>query len=58
MNEGATRKDIDEMIDIMKDFMSQVSSQFNEVNRQLDEVNTRLDQLDRKYDHLIASLVV
>src|ERR1700733_2375213 len=33
MNEGATRKDIDEVIDIMKDFMGQVSNQFAEVDK-------------------------
>ena len=42
MNESATRKDIDEVIDIMKDFMSQVSGQFNEVNNRLDKVDKRL----------------
>lgn len=46
MSDTATRKDIDEVIDIMKDFMGQVSSQFAEVNR-------RLDGLDQKYDHLL-----
>ena len=63
MSESATRKDIDEVIDIMKDFMSQVSSQFNdvnrqfdEVNRQFDEVNKRLDRFDRDYDHLINTI--
>jgi hypothetical protein len=49
MNEGATRKDIDEVIDIMKDFMSQVSTRFNEVDR-------RLDRLDQKYDHLLNTI--
>ena len=56
MNESATRKDIDEVIDIMKDFMSQVSGQFNEVNNRLDKVDKRLDQLDQKYDHLINTI--
>lgn len=63
MNESATRKDIDEVIDIMKDFMSQVSGQFNEVNHQFNEVNNqfneinkRLDRLDRDYDHLINTI--
>src|ERR1039458_9546921 len=49
MSKGATRKDIDEVIDIMKDFMGQVSSQFVEVNK-------RLDTLDQKYDHLINTI--
>jgi len=49
MNENATRKDIDEVIDIVKVFMGQVSGQFIEVNR-------RLDLLDQKYDHLINTI--
>jgi DNA anti-recombination protein RmuC len=49
MNENATRKDIDEVIDIVKDFMGQVSDQYSEVNK-------RLDSLDQKYDHLINTI--
>ena len=63
MNESATRKDIDEVIDIMKDFMSQVSRQFNKVDKRFDEVNNRfnevdkrLDRLDQNYDHLISTI--
>lgn len=56
MSENATRKDIDEVIDIMKEFMSQVSNQFNEVNSQFNEVNKRLDRLDRDYNHLINTI--
>lgn len=56
MSESATRKDIDEVIDIMKDFMSQVSGQFNEMNHQFEGVNKRLDRFDRDYDHLINTI--
>lgn len=56
MNEGATRKDIDEVISIMKDFMGQVSGQFNDVNDRLDKVDRGLDQLDQKYDHLLSTI--
>lgn len=49
MNDTATRKDIDEVIDIMKDFMGQVADQFNSVNE-------RLDKLDAKYDHLVNTI--
>ncbi len=56
MNESSTRKDIDEVIDILKDFMGQVSNQFNGVNNQFNEVNKRLDRLDQKYDHLISTI--
>jgi len=63
MSETATRKDIDDVIDILKDFMGQVSSQFTEVNHrfaaidnQFAEVNRRLDLLDEKYDHLLNTI--
>jgi archaellum component FlaC len=56
MSENVTRKDIDEVINIMKDFMSQVSSQFDEVNHKFDEVNKKLDRLDQNYDHLINTI--
>jgi len=49
MNEALTRADIDEVIDIMKGFMGQVSDQFASVNK-------RLDSLDQKYDHLINTI--
>jgi prefoldin subunit 5 len=46
MSETLTRRDIDEVIEILKDFMGQVSNQSSEVTR-------RLDSLDEKYDHLL-----
>ncbi|MCA9342675.1 hypothetical protein KC950_01525 [Candidatus Saccharibacteria bacterium] len=49
MSNMATRNDIDEVIGIVKDFMSQVSVQF-------DEVNSRLDTLDKKYDSLVNTI--
>ena len=47
MNQAATRKDIDKVIEIVKNFMAQSAIQ-------LDNVNKRLDKLDDKYDHLIS----
>jgi hypothetical protein len=49
MNQAATRADIDEVIEIMKGFMGQVSDQFVSINK-------RLDSLDQKYDHLISTI--
>ena len=49
MSEQATRKDVDEVIGILKDFMSQVSDQFAEVNDQISKFN-------EKYDHLINTI--
>ena len=49
MSANATRADIDEVLDIIKDFMGQVSEQFT-------SVNTRLDSLDQKYDHLLSTI--
>ena len=45
MNDQATRKDIDEVISILKDFMGQVSVEFA-------EVNNKIIKLDQKYNHL------
>jgi len=45
----ATREDIDEVIGIVRDFMSQVSEQYTEVNK-------RLDTLDQKYDRLLNTI--
>lgn len=42
MNDTATRKDIDEVIELMKDFMGKVSDQFSEVNRRLDVLNENM----------------
>ncbi len=56
MNETATRKDIDEVITTVRDFMGQVSNQFENVTNQFLEVNGHLDAMDRKYDHLINTI--
>ena len=47
MNQAVTRKDINEVIEIVKDLMAQTAIQ-------LDKVNKRLDVLDEKFDHLIT----
>jgi hypothetical protein len=49
MSETATRADVDEIIEIIQGFMSQVSNQFAEVNKEF-------DTLDQKYDHLINTI--
>jgi len=49
MEQNATRKDIDEAIDIMKTMMGQISNQFI-------EVNNKLATMDQKYDHLINTI--
>jgi len=56
MEQNVTRKDIDEVIDIMKTMMDQISNQFIEVNNQFIEVNDRLTTMDQKYDHLINTI--
>jgi len=45
MSEVATRKDIDEVIDIMKDFMAEVA-----------EVHKKINAPDQRYDHLITTI--
>ena len=52
MNESATRKDIDEVIGIMRDFMGQVSGKFEEVNGKFDEVNGKFDEVNSKFDEV------
>ena len=49
MNQAASRKDIDEVIELLRGFMDQVGDQF-------DEVNKKLDEQDRKYDRLISTI--
>lgn len=49
MEQDATRKDIDEVIDIIKTMMGQVSNQFT-------EIDGKLGTLDQKYDHLISTI--
>ncbi|HUY53098.1 MAG TPA: hypothetical protein VMV24_00785 [Candidatus Dormibacteraeota bacterium] len=49
MNNQATKKDINEVIDTIKIFIDQVSSKFEAVEK-------RFDALDVKYDHLINTI--
>ncbi|GAC1502592.1 MAG: hypothetical protein NVS1B10_07420 [Candidatus Saccharimonadales bacterium] len=49
MSNQATRKDIDEVIGILKDFMGQASNEFT-------QIKDRMDKLDEKYDHLINTI--
>lgn len=49
MNEPATRQDIDEVIGILRDFVTQVSDQHA-------HLNDRLDKLDGNYNHLINTI--
>lgn len=49
MSEAATRKDIDEVIGILNQFMQQVSDEFIGVKAQLKEQ-------DKKYDRLINTI--
>jgi len=56
MSEQATRKDIDDVIDILKDFMRQTADQFTGVSNQFTEVKSRLTKIDDKYYHLINTI--
>lgn len=60
MSEAATRKDIDEVINIMQDFMKQVDDRFNIVEHRLttfeENVGHRFDEVDKKYERLITSI--
>jgi hypothetical protein len=71
MSQAATRKDIDDVIDILQDFMKQVSGEFadvrsevrgefadvrSEVRGEFAEIKNRLDEQDKKYDRLISTI--
>lgn len=53
MSEVATRKDINEVITILRDFMGQVAERFDEQDK---IVSARFDEVDNKYDHLINTI--
>lgn len=63
MSAVATRKDIDEVIGIVRDFMTQVSEKFDRVDQRFDGVETRLDEmaqdvidLKRPHDRLLNTV--
>lgn len=49
MSEVATRQDIDEVIDIVKDLTAEVSLQFTEVHK-------KFEVQDQKYYHLLTTM--
>ena len=49
MSNQVTRKDIDEVIGIIKDFMAQSSLEF-------EAFKEKIDDIDRKYDHLVNTI--
>jgi DNA replicative helicase MCM subunit Mcm2 (Cdc46/Mcm family) len=67
MSEIATRKDIDEVIGILHDFMKQVDARFEQMDARFDfaeersrnlekGMNERFDLMDKKYDHLLRTI--
>ena len=48
MNEAVTRKDIDEVIGILHDFMKQVDDRFNGVEQRLGGVEQRLGGVEQR----------
>lgn len=49
MSNMATRDDIDEVIGIVKDFMSDVSVRFDEVDNQFARIETRFTKVDNQF---------
>lgn len=49
MSDTATRQDIDEVLNILRDFMKQVDDRFQ-------HIEDRLDKQDKKYDRLINTI--
>jgi archaellum component FlaC len=63
MRDVATRKDIDEVIDILKDFMGQVDTQFSGMDARFDTVeknqlkhNEEFQKLNDKYEKLLSTI--
>jgi len=60
MSDVATRQDIDEVIGIVRDFMTQVSERFDAQDTRMDNIEKRMDDrfdvMDKKYDHLINTI--
>ncbi|MBL8121202.1 hypothetical protein JNM87_00435 [Candidatus Saccharibacteria bacterium] len=53
MSEHATRKDIDEVIGVLKDFMSQVDARMTTIEQTNEQ---RFDNLDDKFNRLMTSI--
>jgi len=67
MSDVATRKDIDEVIGIVKDFTNQVDEKFKQVDDRFDyaeerarnfekKVDARFGKLETDYDHLLRTI--
>lgn len=52
----ATRKDIDEVLDLMRTFMQQVDERFNRVEEEISDLKASLDRLVNTIDGLIARI--
>jgi septal ring factor EnvC (AmiA/AmiB activator) len=56
MNEAATRKDIDEVIGIVRDFMQQVDSRFNTIEKEITKLNESHNRLLNTIDGFIGRI--
>lgn len=56
MSEAVSRKDIDEVIGLLSQFMQRVGDEFAKVNSRLGMRDQKLNIQDQKYDHLITTL--
>ena len=56
MSEAATRKDIDDVIGIVREFMDQVAERFDSVDEQFATVNNRLDKMEQNYSRLLNTI--
>ena len=56
MSNMATRDDIDEVIGIVKDFMSNVSVRFDEVDNQFARIETRFTKVDNQFKEVHGRL--
>lgn len=56
MDEAATRKDIDEIIGIVRDFMQQVDERFTHVDEQFTNIEKEIDELKQSHDCLVDTI--
>jgi len=57
MSQPATKADIDEVIDILKDFMGHVDTQFGHVDTQFGHVDTQFGHVDTQLSEIREEIV-
>lgn len=53
-----TRKDIDEVIGILKEFMNEVSIRFDNVDARFDAIDARFDAMDKRVNKVETDTIL